>query len=67
MRMTYWLYRGKRIVGSVRAETGLTDREVIARALKSHDAVPLCDIDEAPYERRYAIQNAQVQRYFDGR
>ena len=60
--MTYWLYSGKKVVGSVRAEKGLTDREVIALALKSHDAVPLCSVDEAPFEHRIILQGAQVQR-----
>jgi hypothetical protein len=62
MRMTYWLYNGKRVVGSVRAKEGLTDQEVRAKALNSHDTVPLCSVDETPYERRFALQHAQVQR-----
>lgn len=63
MRMTYWLYHGKKVVGSVRAEEGLSIREVISLALKAHDAIPLCDVGEAPFERRYAIQNAQVKLF----
>lgn len=61
MRMTYWLYRGKKVLGSVRAEEGLNYERIIALALKAHDAIPLCDVGEAPFERRYAIQNAQVK------
>lgn len=64
--VTYWLRLGKTFVGSVRMPAGSSREAVITKALDQHERSPLCDANEAPFEKRGKIIRAGVFLYPDG-
>lgn len=61
--ITYWLYLGERLLTSVRAPEGLDDASVRCRALASHQRVPLCMPEFAPFEFSTLILSSEVRIY----
>jgi hypothetical protein len=65
-RITYWLWHGYEIVGSVRGEPGMSEERVIAEAIRQHEAVPLC-YPTPPLEHELKLRRARVVVYPEGR
>lgn len=61
--ITYWLWFGSEVVTSVRAQAGLDDWTVRNLALASHEHIPLCRPQEAPFEKSWRISCATVRIY----
>lgn len=65
--MTYWLWYGAQIVGSVRLPIGASEEQVKRTAIGWHDRVPLSEGPlEAPFERRLKLARAEVRTYEGG-
>lgn len=60
--VTYWLYYGERVLTAVRAEAGTCDGIIIGDAVRSHQAVPLCMPEFAPYEFERMLRHAEIRR-----
>lgn len=56
--ITYWLYKGDRLLTAVRLPPSATLRDVIAKALYWHRQVPLPNEGCAPFEWERKISNA---------
>jgi len=63
--ITYWLYKGNRLLTAVRLPLGATLRDVIAKALYWHRRVPLSMPEYAPFEWEWELLNADSFRIYE--
>jgi hypothetical protein len=66
-RWTYYLWYGNKCIDSVRLKPRASRQDVIYKALRMHDVIPLCNRpSETPHERRNKISRARVRTYIRG-
>jgi len=58
----FWLYRGNEVLTGVMAPPGATRREIIEKAVESHNRVPLPHETMAPFEFEDALKCAEVRQ-----
>jgi hypothetical protein len=66
-KITYWLWNGKKCIGSVRMAPGTSDREAINRAIENEFDFPLGHLNHGltPFEFRNMLHRATVKTYDD--
>lgn len=61
--VTYWFWYGQEIVATVRGPEGMTDSDARCKALRQHEAIPLCEAPDNPGDKANRIRLASIKVY----